>query len=80
MLSKQEIKEAFMNAFLEENYNFLEEDLIKLANAFVKKARPIIAREELANCAEVVIALNSAVGNKLLNVRIPAINQMSEEK
>jgi hypothetical protein len=79
MLTKQQITEAFVNANLIENYNFLEADLITLANAFVKKAKPIIAKNELADCAEVVMALNPTVGNKLLQVRMPLINEMSSK-
>jgi hypothetical protein len=77
MLTKQQITEAFVNAHLEENYNFLEEDLVKLANAIVEKAKPMFAKEELANCLEIVNALNPVVGNKLLQVRMPLINEMS---
>ncbi len=80
MLSKQQITEAFVNAHLEENYNFLESDLIKLANAFIDAAKPIIAKEELANCVEIVNALNFVVGNKLLQVRMPAIAEMEVKK
>ena len=78
MLTKQQITEAFVNAHLEENYNFLEEDLVKLANAIVEKAKPMFAKEELANCVEVVNALNPVVGNKLLQVRMPVIKEMSK--
>ena len=48
MLSKEEIKTVFVNTYLEENYNFLEEDLITLANAFVKAATPKIQKDERA--------------------------------
>jgi hypothetical protein len=80
MLTKQQITEAFVNANLIENYNFLEEDLVKLANAFVEKAKPSIAKDELASCVEVVNSLNPAVGNKLLQVRMSAIIDMSAKK
>ena len=72
ILTIQEINEAFVNAHLEENYNFLEEDLIKLANAFVDAARPIIAKEELASCVEVARAYNTLVADKILEVRSKA--------
>ena len=80
MLSKQQITEAFVNANLIENYNFLEDDLVKLANAIVEKAKPMFAKDELASCVEVVNSLNPAVGNKLLQVRMPLINEMSAKK
>lgn len=54
MLSKKEVNKIFHEVHLEDNYNFLEEDLHKLANAFVKAARPAIMKEELAQCAEIV--------------------------
>lgn len=80
MLTKQQITEAFVNANLIENYNFLEEDLVSLANAIVDKAKPMISKEELANCVEIVNALNPAVGNKLLQVRMPKIAEMEVKK
>ena len=38
-LDLKSIKEAFRDAHLEENHNFLEEDLQKLADAFIKIGR-----------------------------------------
>jgi len=76
MLSKKQITEAFMNTVLEENYNFLEDALVKLANAFVKAATPGIAQQELQACFEVTVALNPNVANKLLEVRGNAIKDM----
>ena len=35
MLTNDEIKAAFRGIWLEENYAFLEDDLIKLANGFI---------------------------------------------
>jgi hypothetical protein len=69
MLSKQQITDAFINAHLEENYNFLEEDLIKLANAFVEAARPMIMREERANCVRIAKSLNHFVAQRILEIR-----------
>jgi len=43
MLSKKEVVDTFVNTPLEEDYNFLEEDLVKIANAFVAVATPKIA-------------------------------------
>ena len=45
-LSTEEVKEAFRTIWLEENYAFLEEDLVKLANGFIAAAAPKIARAE----------------------------------
>jgi hypothetical protein len=78
ILSKQQISKIFHELQLEDNYNFLEDDLVKLVNAYIDAARPSLAKEELANCVEVVNALNPAVGNKLLQVRAPIIKSMEE--
>lgn len=34
-LTRQEVIDAFRTVWLEENYNFLEDDLVRLAHAFV---------------------------------------------
>jgi len=80
ILSKQQIARIFHELQLEDNYNFLEDDLVKLANAYIDAVRPIIAKEELTNCVEIVNALNHAVGAKLLNVRMPFIKEMETKK
>jgi hypothetical protein len=72
ILTKEQVIEAFMNIQLEENYNFLEEDLVMLANAFVKKAKPEIVKEELDACVEVARAYNTLVADKILEVRSQA--------
>ena len=46
ILNKEEIMQAFINANLIENYNFLEEDLIKLANTFIDKALEKLADKQ----------------------------------
>jgi len=68
-LTKEQVGEAFRTIMLEENYNFLEDDLVNLANVFVAKAEPSIRSDELAKCVEVVTALNRVVGEKLQEVR-----------
>ena len=69
MLTKTEITEAFINAKLEENYNFLYEDLEKLSGAFIAVAQPKIADKEFAFCEDVVRSLNSVVADKLVEIR-----------
>ena len=64
-LTFEEIKKAFHEANLVENYNFLEEDLIKLANAFVMAAMPAIVRNERSMCIKFVASLNSEVAKAL---------------
>lgn len=64
-LTLEEIKKAFHEANLVESYNFLEEDLVALANAFVMAATPAIVRTERALCVEFVASLNSEVGKAL---------------
>jgi len=46
ILTKEEIMQAFIHANLIENYNFLEEDLVKLANAFIDKAMEKLADKQ----------------------------------
>jgi hypothetical protein len=64
-LTTKEINDTFINADLEENYNFLEEDLEKLANAFVMAAMPKIAQTERAMCIDFVRTLNGPVAQAL---------------
>jgi len=68
-LTIEEINEAFRNVNLEENYNFLEDDLVKLANAFVMAAMPSIRRVELTMCVNYVRSLNTEVANALEDKR-----------
>ena len=69
MLTNQEINEAFINAHLEENYNFLQNDLVKLANAFIAVAKPRIAEREFEYCENIVRSLNSTIADKLIEIR-----------
>ena len=63
------IKEAFRDAHLEENHNFLEEDLQKLADAFIMAACPAIVKLEREMCIKFVRSLNTHVADKLQEVR-----------
>jgi len=72
MLNNQQIRDAFINAHLEENYNFLESDLVKLANAFIAAAKPELIKEERVACIEVARAYNNLVADKILEVRSKA--------
>jgi len=69
MITKEQVTEAFMNIMLEENYNFLEEDLVKLAQAFVKAATPEIEKEERAKCVEIARSVNYLVAERIEQVR-----------
>lgn len=69
ILTPQEINEAFINANLEEDYNFLQDDLVKLANAIIKAAAPRIAKEERILCVDVARSLNTFVANKMAEIR-----------
>lgn len=64
-LTMEEIKKAFHEANLVENYNFLEEDLSNLATAFVMAAMPSIVRTERAMCVQFVSSLNPEVAKAL---------------
>lgn len=68
-LTVEEISEAFRGVMLEENYNFLEDDLVKLANAFVMAAMPAIVRTERELCIEFVSSLNTEVASALREKR-----------
>ena len=69
ILTEQEVVEAFVNVMLEEDYNFLQEDLVKLANAFVNAAKPKIVLEERILCVDVARSVNHLVAAKIAEVR-----------
>ena len=64
-LNTNEIKEAFRKIYLEENYDFLEEDLIKLADGFIMAAMPAIVKTERNMCIKFVNSLNTNVARAL---------------
>jgi predicted sugar kinase len=68
-LTVEEINEAFREVDLEENYNFLQEDLVAIANAFVMAAMPAIVRQERNLCIDFVNSLNTEVGKALQEKR-----------
>ena len=68
-LTAEEIREAFHGVNLEENYNFLEDDLVKLASAFVMAAMPAVVRQERNLCIDFVNSLNTEVGKALQEKR-----------
>ena len=65
ILTDQEIVDVFINSKLEEEYNFLTEDLVKFAHALILKAAPKIAKTERTECIKFVKSLNALVGEKL---------------
>jgi hypothetical protein len=64
-IDKDQIKEAFRKIYLEENYNFLEEDLVKLADGFIMAAMPAIVKTERDMCIKFVNSLNTNVARAL---------------
>ena len=68
-ITKEEVNEAFRKIYLEENYSFLEEDLMKLADGFIMAAMPAIRRTELAMCVDFVKSLNPDVAAALYEKR-----------
>jgi hypothetical protein len=64
-LDKDQIKEAFRKIYLEETYNFLEEDLQKLADGFIMAAMPAIVKTERDMCIKFVNSLNTNVARAL---------------
>ena len=71
LITKEEIKQAFFNANLLENYNFLEEDLVKLANSFINMALPKITKAERTECVKIARSLNPVVADKIEEIRGP---------
>jgi hypothetical protein len=69
MLTKDEVNEVFREAHLIENYNFLEEDLFKLANLFIEKAKPRIEAKELETCVSIAQEYNHLVATKIKEIR-----------
>lgn len=69
ILTPQEINEVFINTPLEEDYNFLQDDLVRLANAFIKAAKPKIELEERILCVDVARSVNHLVAAKIAEVR-----------
>ena len=64
-LNKDQIKEAFRKVQLEENHDFLEEDLVALADAFIMAATPTIVKTERDMCIKFVNSLNTNVARAL---------------
>ena len=64
-LNLDEIKEAFRKIYLEEPHEFLEEDLVKLADGFIMAALPLIIRTERDMCIKFVNTLNTNVARAL---------------
>lgn len=68
-LTAEEINEAFRKVHLDELHDFLQDDLVKLANAFVMAAMPAIVRLEREMCIDFVNSLNTEVGKALSDKR-----------
>lgn len=68
-LTVEEINEAFRKVHLDELHDFLQDDLVKLANAFVMAAMPAIVRLERNLCIDFVNSLNTEVGKALQEKR-----------
>lgn len=72
-LTPEEVAKAFRKCYLEENHNFLAEDLEKLAHVMIEAAAPKIAaeaadkakHEERAKCVTFVRSLNHHVAAAL---------------
>jgi hypothetical protein len=64
-MTPERINKIFHSLNLEGNYTLLEDDLIKLAQAYAEEG----AKQERTGCLEVVTQLNRVVGEKLAEVR-----------
>jgi hypothetical protein len=69
MITKEQVTDTFINLVLEEHYNFLEEDLVKLAEAFVKTATPDIEKQERDKCVDIARSVNHLVAQRIEQVR-----------
>ena len=63
--NEKEAVEVFRKTWLEGNYDFLTEDLVKLGNAFAKAAEAQIAKKERDACVKFTHSLNSYVAKAL---------------
>ena len=68
-LTDQEVVEVFVNTKMEEEYNFLQADLVALAQAFIDAARGKIAEKERIECVKVARSVNHLVAEKIMEVR-----------
>ena len=75
---KEDVMQVFFAAGLEEDYNFLEEDLMKLATAFGKLRNEEMVeavfravRLERSRCVEFVRSLNPEVARALEDKKWP---------
>ncbi len=68
-LTPEQVSQAFMGAGLEENYNFLQDDLMKLSQAFIDAAQDAIVKGESVVCVKFVRSLNTLVAEKLAEYR-----------
>jgi len=68
-LTPDEIKKTFHTVYLEENHHFLEDDLLKLADAFIMAAVPAIVKTERDMCVKFVNSLNTNVARALSEYR-----------
>jgi hypothetical protein len=68
-LTPEQVGEAFRTIMLEEHYNFLEADLVTLANVFVKAAAPMIAKAERDECLKVARSVNHLVAERIEQIR-----------
>ena len=68
-LRKEQVINTFVNTPLEGDYNFIQEDLIKLANAFVAAAAPEIAKKERQRCVDAARSLNHLVAERMAQIR-----------
>jgi len=68
-LTPEQVGEAFRTIMLEENYNFLEQDLVTLANTFVAAAASMIAKVERDKCVEIARSVNHLVAERIAQIR-----------
>lgn len=67
--NEKEAVEVFRKTWLEGEYNFLTEDLVKFGNAFAQAAEAQIAKKEREECIKFVNSLNTYVAKALQEKR-----------
>lgn len=67
--NEKEAVEVFRKTWLEGEYNFLTEDLVKFGNAFAQAAEAQIAKKEREECIKFVNSLNTHVAKALQEKR-----------
>jgi hypothetical protein len=67
--NEKDAVEVFRKTWLEGNYDFLTDDLVKFGNAYAQAAEGQIAKKEREECIKFVNSLNTHVAKALKEKR-----------